>query len=170
MRRGYTSEKYLARIAFLRGRIPDMSFSTDIIVGYPGETEEDFGRTLALVREVAFDQVYSFAYSPRPGTPAATAGDPVPEDVKADRLQRLLALQESILASRNTSLVGRTFEVLADGPSRLDAAMSRGRTRCNRIVHFPAESPTRAGFLDLKITRAHAHSLTGTPPRTAPTA
>jgi tRNA-2-methylthio-N6-dimethylallyladenosine synthase len=170
MRRGYTREKYLARLAYLRRRVPGMSFSTDLIVGFPGETEDDFQGTLALAREGGFDQIYAFSYSPRPGTPAAGAGDPVAEGEKAERLQRLLALQESILSVRNAALLGRTFEVLADGPSRLDAAMTRGRTRCNRIVHFPAESPTRAGFLDVTITRAHAHSLTGKPTRSAPAA
>jgi len=163
MRRGYTREKYLSRIAFLRRSIPGMSLGTDLIVGFPGETEEEFALTLALVREVEFDQVYAFAYSPRPGTPAASAGDPIPEDEKADRLQRLLALQGSIQSARNTGLLGRTFEVLADGPSPLDASMSRGRTRCNRIVHFPAKSSTSGGFLEVRITRAHAHSLTGEP-------
>ena len=170
MRRGYTRAKYLSRIAFLRRSIPGMSFSTDLIVGFPGETEGDFALTLALAREVEFDQVYAFAYSPRPGTPAASAGDPVPEDEKADRLQRLLALQESILSARNAALLGRTFQVLACGPSRLDPSMERGRTRCNRIVHFPAASPTSGGFLDVRITRAHAHSLTGEPAGGAPAA
>jgi tRNA-2-methylthio-N6-dimethylallyladenosine synthase len=170
MRRGYTRAKYLSRIALLRRSIPGMSFSTDLIVGFPGETKDDFAHTLALVREATFDQVYAFAYSPRPGTPAAAAGDPVPEDEKALRLQRLLAVQESIQSARNVTLLGRTFQVLADGPSRLDASMSRGRTRCNRIVHFPAESQTSGGFLDVRITRAHAHSLTGEPAGSAPAA
>jgi tRNA-2-methylthio-N6-dimethylallyladenosine synthase len=94
----------------------------------------------------------------------------VPDTEKAQRLQRLLAVQESILSARNAALLGRRFEVLADGPSRLDTSMSRGRTRCNRIVHFPADTPTRGGFLDVTITRAHAHSLTGEPARNAPVA
>ncbi|HKQ98835.1 MAG TPA: tRNA (N6-isopentenyl adenosine(37)-C2)-methylthiotransferase MiaB [Candidatus Polarisedimenticolia bacterium] len=170
MRRGYTRAKYLAKAAWLRRAIPGMSLSTDLIVGFPGETEEDFRDTIALVEAAEFDQIYAFAYSPRPGTPAASAGDPVPEPVKTDRLHRLLEIHDRIQKRHNDTLVGRTFEVLADGPSRLDADMARGRTRCNRIVHFPATVPTRGGFLDLRIVRAHAHSLTGEPAGDAPAA
>ena len=170
MRRGYTRAKYLAKAAWLRRAIPGMSLSTDLIVGYPGETEEEFGDTLALVEAAQFDQIYAFAYSPRPGTPASAAGDTVAEETKNDRLRRLLATHDRIQKRLNEALVGRTFEVLADGSSRLDAGMARGRTRCNRIVHFPATVPTRGGFLDLRIVRAHAHSLTGEPAGSAPAA
>jgi tRNA-2-methylthio-N6-dimethylallyladenosine synthase len=170
MRRGYTRAKYLAKAAWLRRSIPGMSLSTDVIVGYPGESEDDFQSTLALVEAAQFDQIYAFAYSPRPGTPAAREGDTIPDEVKTDRLHRLLAAHDSIQRRLNDALVGRTFEVLADGESRLDAGMARGRTRCNRIVHFPATVPTRGGFLDLRIVRAHAHSLTGEPAGSAPAA
>ncbi len=170
MRRGYTRAKYLAKASWLRRAIPGMSLSTDLIVGYPGETEEDFRDTLALIDAAQFDQIYAFAYSPRPGTPSAAAGDTVPEETKNDRLRRLLAAHDRIQKRLNEALVGSTFEVLADGPSRLDAGMARGRTRCNRIVHFPATVPTRGGFLDLRIVRAHAHSLTGEPAGGAPPA
>ena len=170
MRRGYTRARYLSKAAWLRREIPGMSLSTDLIVGYPGETEEDFDDTLRLVDAAQFDQIYAFAYSPRPGTPSAAVGDTVPEPTKNDRLRRLLATHDRIQSRLNETLVGRTFEVLADGASRLDAGMARGRTRCNRIVHFPATVPTRGGFLDLRIVRAHAHSLTGEPAGSAPAA
>jgi tRNA-2-methylthio-N6-dimethylallyladenosine synthase len=163
MRRGYTRDKYVSKIESLRRDVPDMAFSTDLIVGFPGESEADFEATLDLMREVQFDQVYAFAYSRRPGTAAAWASDAVPEAVKADRLRRLLARQDDILSRRHAGLVGRTFEVLIDGTSRLHPGVARGRTRCNRIVHVPADAPTRNGFLDVRITRAHAHSLTGEP-------
>jgi tRNA-2-methylthio-N6-dimethylallyladenosine synthase len=169
MRRGYTRERYLAKIRFLRAAVPDMAFSTDLIVGFPGETEEDFQATLDLVSEVGFAQVYAFCYSPRPGTEAARAGDPIPQEVQAERLQRLLGLQETLQRRANEHLVGRTLEVLVDGPSRLDGDVPKGRTRCNRIVHLPADLPAGTRFLEARIVRAHPHSLTGEPgPAPAP--
>jgi tRNA-2-methylthio-N6-dimethylallyladenosine synthase len=170
MRRGYTRSKYLAKIDYLRREVPEMAFSTDLIVGYPGESEGDFESTLELLRAVRFDQVYAFAYSRRPGTSAASATDGVPEEVKAARLQRLFAVQEEILEERQAALVGRTFEILIDGPSRLDAEVAKGRTRCNRIVHVPAAPAAQRGFLKVRIARAHAHSLTGEPVASGPSA
>ncbi|HYV18154.1 MAG TPA: tRNA (N6-isopentenyl adenosine(37)-C2)-methylthiotransferase MiaB [Verrucomicrobiae bacterium] len=168
MRRGYTRERYLAKVRFLRDAVAGMAFSTDLIVGFPGETEEDFAATLELVREAGFAQLYAFCYSPRPGTEAAGATDPVPAEVQAERLQRLLALQETQQRSANQDLVGRTFEVLVDGASRLDGDVPKGRTRCNRIVHLPADLPPGSRFLEARIVRAYPHSLTGelrpTPP------
>jgi tRNA-2-methylthio-N6-dimethylallyladenosine synthase len=169
MRRGYTRERYLTKIRFLRDAVEEMAFSTDLIVGFPGETEEDFQATLELVREVGFAQVYAFCYSPRPGTEAAGAPDPVPQDIQAGRLQRLLALQETLQRRTNEGLVGRTLEVLVDGASRLDGGVPKGRTRCNRIVHLPADLPPGSRFLEARIVRAHPHSLTGEL-RTAPPA
>jgi tRNA-2-methylthio-N6-dimethylallyladenosine synthase len=169
MRRGYTRDRYLAKVGFLRRAIPDMALSTDLIVGFPGETEEDFAATLELLREVQFEHLYAFTYSRRPGTPAAEAAVTVPEAVKADRLRRLLALQEEIQGARNAGLVGRTFEVLMDGESRMDPGVPKGRTRCNRIVHVPALRRAE-GILDVRITRAHAHSLSGVPAAAAPAA
>ena len=161
MRRGYTRERYLAKIRYLRAAVPDVALSTDLIVGYPGESEADFQETLGLLETAAFDQIYAFAYSPRPGTPAAAERDAVPDGVASDRLRRLLNRQDALLAARNAALVGRVFEVLIDGPSRMDKEIAKGRTRCNRIVHLPAGSADAHGFLQVRITRAHAHSLTG---------
>jgi tRNA-2-methylthio-N6-dimethylallyladenosine synthase len=163
MNRGYTRDRYLERIDYLRAAVPGMAFSTDLIVGFPGETEDDFQATLALMREVEFDQVYAFAYSPRPGTPATGMEGEIPEAVRQERLRILLDLQEAITTRRNEALVGRTFEVLIDGPSPLGADSLKGRTTCNRIVHLPASTGFRSGFVNARITRAHAHSLSGEP-------
>ena len=160
MNRGYTRARYLAKIDNLRRSVPDMAFSTDIIVGFPGESESDFQESLSLLREVEYDQVYAFVYSPRPGTEAPRLEQPVSESVKQGRLQELLHLQESIQVRRNGDLVGKTFEVLVDGQGRLDNGLLKGRTRCNRIVHFSGAA-RRGDLADVRITRAHAHSLIG---------
>ena len=160
MNRGYTRARYLSKIDYLKKTVPDMAFSTDIIVGFPGESESDFQDSLTLLREVEYDQVYAFTYSPRPGTEAPRLDSALPEDIKQSRLRELLALQESAQVRRNAGLIGRTFEVLVDGTGRLDNGLMKGRTRCNRIVHF--SGPARRGDLvDIRITRAHAHSLIG---------
>ena len=162
MNRGYTRARYLSRIEYLRAAVPDMAFSTDLIVGFPGETDADLGETLSLLREVEFDQVYAFAYSPRPGTAAAGMDGRLPEKVMQARLQEVLSVQDGIQRLRNEALVGRTFEVLVDGAGRLDNGLVKGRTRCNRIVHFPAVV-ARGAFQSVKIIRANAHSLIGEP-------
>jgi tRNA-2-methylthio-N6-dimethylallyladenosine synthase len=162
MNRGYTRARYLSRIEYLRRAVPGIAFSTDLIVGFPGETDADFRDTLSLLSEVEFDQVYAFVYSPRPGTAAARLEGRLPDDVMQARLQDVLALQEAIQRRRNEALVGRSFDVLVDGSGRLDNGLVKGRTRCNRIVHFPGAAG-RGAFLDVRITRANAHSLIGEP-------
>jgi tRNA-2-methylthio-N6-dimethylallyladenosine synthase len=163
MNRGYTHRRYLERITDLRARVPDISFSTDIIVGFPGETNADFRETLSTLTEVGFDQVYAFTYSPRPGTPASTMETNLQDDLKSARLQELHTLQSAIQRRRNAELVGRTFEILIDGHSRMNSAALKGRTTCNRIVNVgrPPAPPER--FLTVRITKAHAHSLSGEP-------
>jgi tRNA-2-methylthio-N6-dimethylallyladenosine synthase len=163
MNRGYTRRRYLERIADLRARVPDISFSTDIIVGFPGETKADFRETLSILTEVGFDQVYAFTYSPRPGTPASTMETDLQDDIRSARLQELHTLQSAIQQRRNAELVGRTFEILIDGHSRMNSAALKGRTTCNRIVNVgrPPAPPER--FLTVRITKAHAHSLSGEP-------
>jgi tRNA-2-methylthio-N6-dimethylallyladenosine synthase len=170
MNRGYTRDRYLGKIASLRARIPDISFSTDLIVGFPGETDDDFQKTLSLVREAEFDQVYAFAFSQRPGTAAAALSGVLPEEVKQGRLRELLRTQEEIQSRRNAALVGRVFEVLIDGTSRIEDTGLKGRTTCNRIVHVPAAAGSPGRFLRVRITRAHAHSLTGAPLEARPAA
>jgi len=164
MRRGYTRALYQDKIALLRRMIPDIALSTDLIVGFPGETEDEFTQTLDLVLQVEFDQIYAFTFSPRPGTPAADFEEALPDDVKQERLARLFALQESIQQRRNQALIGRTFDLLLDAPSRLDGLPAwKGRTRCNRIVHVTTDSGSVGRFIKTRIVRAHGHSFAGEP-------
>jgi len=164
MNRGYTRDRYVSKIDYLKKAVPGMAFSTDVIVGFPGETDSEFHETLQLLRELEFDQVYAFAYSPRPGTEATRIEGAVPDKVKQERLRELLGAQELIQARRNEALVGRVFEVLVDGIGRLDNGLLKGRTRCNRIVHFPGTA-RRGESLDVRITHGHPHSLIGEPLR-----
>ncbi len=136
MRRTYGRERYLDRVAMIRERAPDCSLSTDIIVGFPGETDEDFEETMAVVDEVRFDSAFTFAFSPRRGTEAATLGGQVAHDVKGERMERLVDTVQRHATERAQRFVGRTMEVLVEGPSRNDAARLRGRTRHNKTVNF----------------------------------
>src|SRR5437588_7313747 len=139
MNRSYRRERYLAWVARIRDAVPGIAFSTDIIVGFPGETEQDFAETLEVVEEAHFDAAYTFQYSPRPGTRAASFPDQVPKEVVQERFERLVALQERISLERNAAEVGRTVEVLVEGTGRKGGV--QGRTRTNKIAHFdgPAE-------------------------------
>ncbi len=136
MRRTYDAERYLRLADRLRDAIPDLALGTDVIVGFPGETESDFRQTLELVETVGFDSAYTFIYSPRQGTEAATMPDQVPDEVKHERLERLVDLVQRIAAGRNSERVGRVEEVLVEGASRTDANVLRGRTRRNTTVNF----------------------------------
>ena len=138
MNRGYTREKYLELIKMIRSYIPDAAITTDIIVGFPGESEQDFEDTLALVQEVGFDAAFTFIYSKRSGTPAAKMEGQVPLDVKKDRLNRLMAVQNLSSLRRNEEMLGKIVEVLAEGPSR-NPAVWTGRTRTNKLVLWPVE-------------------------------
>jgi tRNA-2-methylthio-N6-dimethylallyladenosine synthase len=136
MRRTYSRERYLALVGRLRAAIPDLALGTDVIVGFPGESERDFEQTLELVEEVRFDSAFTFIYSPRAGTEAAALPDQVPEEVKHERLERLVDVVQRIAAERNAERVGRVEEVLVEGASRTDPALLRGRTRRNTTVNF----------------------------------
>lgn len=161
MNRHYTKEHYLGIVDALRGAIPDIAITSDIIVGFPGETESDFLETLDMLRHVRFDMIYSFLYSPRSGTPAAKKPDAVPDDVKAERFSRLLALQDEISREKNQPYVGTVQRVLADGPSRTDASIYSGRTPSGKLVHF-AGTPADVGqFCPVRIERADAYALHG---------
>lgn len=138
MNRGYTREKYLELIKMIRSYVPDAAITTDIIVGFPGETEQDFEDTLALVQEVGFDAAFTFIYSKRSGTPAAKMEGQVPLDVKKDRLNRLMEVQNLSSLHRNEEMLGKVVEVLAEGPSR-NPSVWTGRTRTNKIVLWPVE-------------------------------
>ena len=134
MRRTYDRDRYLRLVDRLRSAIPDLALGTDLIVGFPGETDDDFAQTVSLVEEVGFDSAFTFIYSPRSGTAAAEFPDPVPDDLKHARLEELVAVVQRVGADRNAARVGRVEEVLVEGPSRTDSALSRGRTRRNTTV------------------------------------
>ncbi|MBN1916761.1 MAG: tRNA (N6-isopentenyl adenosine(37)-C2)-methylthiotransferase MiaB [Verrucomicrobia bacterium] len=159
MNRGYTRGHYLGLVEKLRARVPGIALSTDLIVGFPGETDAEFSETVSLVETVRYDGAFMFKYSPRPGTAAAALDDDVPLEVKKARLARILELQDEISLEKNRALIGRQMEVLVEGPSRKNAARYSGRTRCNRIAVFEA-CPERAGELvTVEIRGATPHTL-----------
>jgi len=162
MHRGYTREKYLGIIRRLRAVQPNMGVSTDFIVGFPGETEQDFEQTLSLAREVQFDQAFIFRYSPRRNTPAAGMPDQLPSAVKEERNQRLLTLVNEIAARHYATLVGKQLQILAEGPSKRPERLM-GRTRCNKIVVFEGSDRHRGQLFDVQITRAGSFTLYGDP-------
>ncbi|MCZ7566684.1 MAG: tRNA (N6-isopentenyl adenosine(37)-C2)-methylthiotransferase MiaB [Burkholderiales bacterium] len=167
MKRGYTVLEYKSIVRRLRAARPDISISSDFIVGFPGETEADFGRTLALVEEIGFDASFSFVYSPRPGTPAAELADETPRAAKLARLQRLQRLLEAQARRIGEAMVGSTQRVLVEGASRRSAAELAGRTGNNRVVNFPGEAALVGRFAEVRIEAALPHSLRGrlAPPR-----
>jgi tRNA-2-methylthio-N6-dimethylallyladenosine synthase len=158
MQRSYRSERYLSWLDRIRDAIPGIAVSTDVIVGFPGETDEDFARTLDVVARARFDQAYTFQYSPRPGTRAAQMSRQLPKDVVQERFDRLVALQESISLERMRSEVGRAHEVLIEGVGRKGGA--QGRTRTNKVVHVD-ERLEPGTFLDVRVVSAHPHHLLG---------
>jgi tRNA-2-methylthio-N6-dimethylallyladenosine synthase len=163
MNRGYTREQYLELIAELTVLVPDIALSTDLIVGFPGETEEDFQDTLDMVERVVFDNVFAFRYSRRPGTPAAIMPDQVADGEKASRNTRLLEVASRMAAVRSQRLAGRVMTVLVDGASRKNRDEVAGRTVCNRVVNFDGHGRVGAGDLvPVRITEALPHSLRGT--------
>jgi tRNA-2-methylthio-N6-dimethylallyladenosine synthase len=159
MRRSYRRERYLAWLEQIRAAIPGVAVSTDIIVGFPGETDEDFEQTLDVVQRAQFDSAYTFQYSPRPGTKAALLDGQVSKPVVQERFDRLVELQEAVAAAKNRAQIGRTFEVLVEGDGKKDGS-TQARTRTNRIVHLatPLEPGT---FADVRVTGAAAHHLVG---------
>jgi tRNA-2-methylthio-N6-dimethylallyladenosine synthase len=161
MRRTYGRERYLALAERLRDAVPDLALTTDIIVGFPGETEDDFRETLEVVEEVRYDGAFTFVYSPRHGTEAAAMADQVPEDVKRERIERLIDVVQRIARERNEERVGGVEEVLVEGPSRTDPEVSRGRTRRNTTVNFRgAGSPGE--LVRVQIESATSTTLAGT--------
>ena len=163
MRRGYRLGEYMERIERLRKRRPDVAISTDMIVGFPGETEAEFEETLSVVREIEYDDMFIFTYSPRPRTVAAKVyEDDVPDEVKGDRCRRLQELQKSISLRKNRSLIGAEHEILVEGPSRLGRDQLMGRTRTNRIVNFtPNEATVPAEMARVRVLDATPNSLVG---------
>jgi len=161
MKRGYTVLEYKSIVRRLRAVRPDLSLASDFIVGFPGETEADFEATLKLVEELGFDGSFSFVYSPRPGTPAASLADDVSQEEKLQRLYRLQALLERQAQANSAAMVGTLQRVLVEGPSKKDASELSGRTDNNRIVNFPGNARLVGQFVDVRITRAYPNSLRG---------
>ncbi len=162
MRRGYTSARYLERLAAARDAIGDLAVTTDLIVGFPGETEEDFEQTLEVVAEAGFDSAYTFEFSPRPGTRAASMVDRfVPKQIVADRFSRLAAVVERSALDRHRGRVGRVEEVLVDGRSKKDPAMMSGRTRQGKLVHFAPSGTAPGELVSVAVTGAGPHHLLG---------
>lgn len=162
MRRTYTREDYLEQVRLLRGAVPDLAITTDIIVGFPGETDDDFEETLSLMEQVGFDGCFAFKFSPRSGTPAAGLSDQVPEEVKADRLRRVLGLQAQLSLDRNLAMIGRVVEVLVDRElDKRGSGLGAGRTRQNKIVHFRGGDVSEGNLASVEITEATPYHLKG---------
>ncbi len=160
MRRTYNRDRYLRLVEELRTAIPDLALSTDLIVGFPGETEADFGETIAAVEEVGFDSAFTFIYSPRAGTEAASMADQIPEDVKHERIERLVDVVQRTAAARNAERVGRVEEVLVEGVSRTDHQLLRGRTRRNTTVNFSGTAAP-GELVNVRIDEASSMTLRG---------
>jgi tRNA-2-methylthio-N6-dimethylallyladenosine synthase len=165
MRRGYTAQRYLERLAAARAAIADLAVTTDLIVGFPGESEEDFEATLEVAAVAEYDSAYTFIFSPRPGTRAAEMENRfVPEDVVADRFERLRVVVERSALAKHRARIGRVEEVLVEGPSKRDASLTTGRTGQNKLVHFAPVGDQRVpvgSFAMVKVTGAAPHHLTG---------
>jgi tRNA-2-methylthio-N6-dimethylallyladenosine synthase len=161
MKRAYTRKRYLDKIAMVREAIPDVAITTDIIVGFPGETEADFEDTLSVVKAARYDAAYTFQYSPRPMTAAADLPDQLPKEVVQERFERLVALQENVSLERNRRTVGRVEELVVEGISKKDSTRLTGRTRTNKVVHFPSDGAREGTFRSVQITDAHPHHLEG---------
>ncbi len=164
MNRHYSREEYLEKIAMLKEACPGITITTDLIVGFPGETEEDFEQTISLLKEVRYDQIFVFKYSPRPGTPASRLPDQIPPDVKTRRIETVLKLQEKIGLEQYAKLEGKEVEILVEAEGREKSGDMQGRTRGNHVVHFPGSPDLLGKLVNVTIERACKHSLRGTLP------
>jgi tRNA-2-methylthio-N6-dimethylallyladenosine synthase len=161
MRRTYDRDRFLALVAEMRSAIPDLAITTDLIVGFPGESDEDFEQTLGLVEQAEFDGAYTFVFSPRYETEAASLPDQVPEEIKRERIERLIELVQKTAGDRNRRRIGGVEQVLVEGQSRTDQNLLRGRTRRNTTVNFTGEA--RAGELvQVRVENATSTTLRGT--------
>jgi tRNA-2-methylthio-N6-dimethylallyladenosine synthase len=161
MKRGYTVLEYKSLVKKLRAARPDLSLSSDFIVGFPGETEDDFQRTLQLIRDLNFDNSFFFIYSSRPGTPAADLADDTPESEKVKRLIQVQHQIEAQAAEVSHTMVGTVQRILVEGKAKKDASELAGRTDNNRIVNFVGHERLIGHFIDVRITKAFPHSLRG---------
>jgi tRNA-2-methylthio-N6-dimethylallyladenosine synthase len=160
MRRTYSRDRYLTLVETLRAAIPDVALGTDIIVGFPGETEDDFEETLEVAAQVGFDSAFTFVYSPRAGTEAAAMPDQVPHDVKIERLERLVAVTQETARRRNEARIGSIDEVLVEGRSRTDASLLRGRSRRNTTVNFEGDAAP-GSIVEVLVDGATSTTLRG---------
>ncbi len=161
MNRHYTRESYLELIDYMRSKIPDIAITSDIIVGFPGESEEDFEETLKILERVRYDNIYSFIYSKRKGTPAASMDCQIPEDVKSERMSRLIDKQMAISNEGNKKYLGSELTVLVECRSKTDSSKLTGRSEGNRLVHFEGDDSLIGRFIKVKITKADTFSLMG---------
>jgi tRNA-2-methylthio-N6-dimethylallyladenosine synthase len=161
MKRGYTTLEFKSIVRRLRAARPGLTLSSDFIVGFPGETEEDFAKTLQLIEDIGFDQSFSFVYSRRPGTPAADLEDNTGKDEKLARLHRLQALINEQAAAIGAAMVGSVQRVLVEGPSRRDPGELMGRTENNRIINFPGQPRLIGSMADVRVLRALTNTLKG---------
>ena len=161
MNRHYQLDRYMEIVDYMKAKVPDIVITTDIIVGFPGETEEDFEGTLEALRRVRYDMIYSFIYSPRKGTPAAEMENQVPNAIQSERFNRLLALQNEIAYEINQKHLGQTIRVLCDGPSKNNPEVMSGRTEGNKIVLFDGDADDMGKYLNIKITKCETFALVG---------
>ena len=156
-----TVEKYLSQVNYIREKVPDFSLTTDLIVGFPDESEEDFQATLNMIKKVRYDNMYSFIYSKRTGTKAALMPDSIPDSEKSQRMQRLLALQREIAVENNQRFIGRTLTVLCDGESRKRPGNMTGRSSENILVEFAGTPDLIGTFVKIKVTESHNNMVCG---------
>lgn len=161
MNRVYTKEEYLEKINKIKEKMPDITLTTDIIVGFPGETKEDFEHTIDVLEKVRYDTIFSFIYSKRSGTPAAVMEDPTPMEEKKENFNRMLEVQDKISYEKNKALEGKVLTVLVEGESKTDASYMSGRTEGGKIVNFKAPADLKGSFVNIKITEAKTWSLSG---------
>ncbi len=161
MNRKYTKESYIEMLNYAKASIPELTISTDLIVGFPGETEADFQETLAMVREAEYDFAFSYLYSPRAGTPAAIDPDQVPDDIKHHRFDRLMDTVNPIFLKKNQALIGRSQKVLVESVSKNDASILNGRTEGSKLIHFPGDSNLIGKIITVKVTKAQTFILFG---------
>jgi tRNA-2-methylthio-N6-dimethylallyladenosine synthase len=161
MKRGYTAMEYKSTVRKLRAIRPDMAMSSDFIVGFPGETEEDFNKMMKLIDDIGFDNSFSFIFSPRPGTPAANLHDDTPHEVKLKRLQHLQSVINGNITRISNSRLGTVQRILVEGASKRDATELMGRTECNRVVNFAGHPRLVGQLADVRITETRTYSLRG---------
>jgi tRNA-2-methylthio-N6-dimethylallyladenosine synthase len=161
MKRGYTAMEYKSTVRKLRAIRPDMAMSSDFIVGFPGETEDDFNKMMKLIDDVGFDNSFSFIFSPRPGTPAANLHDDTPHEVKLRRLQHLQGVINASIKSISESRLNTVQRILVEGPSKRDGSELMGRTECNRVVNFVGQPRLIGQLVDVNITETRNFSLRG---------